>query len=76
MSVSFLDIQTVALTSESPDLSSVPRNAPAANLVMSGEVIYNHFVFRFDFKDWKVIKENLTWLYIILLYPEVVLFLW
>ncbi|CAN8288322.1 unnamed protein product [Cochlearia groenlandica] len=36
---------------------ALPRNAPAADLVMSGKVVYNHFVLRFDFPDWKLMSE-------------------
>lgn len=33
-----------------------PRNAPASSAVLSREVSYSHFIFRFDFRDWKVMK--------------------
>ncbi|CAN8303043.1 unnamed protein product [Cochlearia groenlandica] len=38
-------------------MSTVPRNAPVEKLVMSREFAYNHFVFRLDFKDCKLISE-------------------
>ncbi|KAI4334681.1 hypothetical protein L6164_013397 [Bauhinia variegata] len=35
----------------------VPKNAPAANLVLSKEVSYSHFMFRYDYQDWKLMKD-------------------
>ncbi|OMO94243.1 Non-structural maintenance of chromosome element 4 [Corchorus capsularis] len=34
-----------------------PKNAPGNESITSREVAYDHFVFRFDFKDWKVMKN-------------------
>ncbi|KAK3442428.1 hypothetical protein EUGRSUZ_B02593 [Eucalyptus grandis] len=36
-----------------------PKNAPVSSLVLSGEVAYGHFVFRFDYRDWKMMISTL-----------------
>ncbi|GAB2212043.1 hypothetical protein Drorol1_Dr00025387 [Drosera rotundifolia] len=35
-----------------------PRNAPAANLISSGQVAYSHFVFKFNFQGWKLMLDT------------------
>uniref|UniRef100_A0A0D9X9M8 Non-structural maintenance of chromosomes element 4 n=1 Tax=Leersia perrieri TaxID=77586 RepID=A0A0D9X9M8_9ORYZ len=35
---------------------AIPRNAPAAELITSREVINSQYVFRFDTKDWEIMK--------------------
>lgn len=37
-----------------------PRNAPDARSIMSGEEAYSHFVFRYDFNDWKLMLNILS----------------
>ncbi|TVU05213.1 hypothetical protein EJB05_48367 [Eragrostis curvula] len=34
----------------------IPKNAPAAGLIASGKVLSSQFVFRFDSKDWTIMK--------------------
>ncbi|XP_043693712.1 non-structural maintenance of chromosomes element 4 homolog A-like [Telopea speciosissima] len=34
-----------------------PKNSPRAELIASKDVSYSHFIFKFDFKDWKLMKE-------------------
>ncbi|KAI3799424.1 hypothetical protein L1987_34722 [Smallanthus sonchifolius] len=34
-----------------------PRNAPASSMITSRKVVYSHFIFRFDFNDWKLMTR-------------------
>ncbi|XP_057859539.2 non-structural maintenance of chromosomes element 4 homolog A isoform X1 [Cryptomeria japonica] len=36
----------------------VPKNAPTATDMSSGEASYSQFIFRFDFKDWELMMES------------------
>ncbi|XP_027188040.1 non-structural maintenance of chromosomes element 4 homolog A-like isoform X2 [Cicer arietinum] len=35
-----------------------PRNAPTAKSVISKDVVLSHFVFRFDYNDWKLMARS------------------
>lgn len=37
-----------------------PKNAPGANAVQAGDVSYSHFIFRFDFRDWKLMLSSVA----------------
>ncbi|KAL1550018.1 non-structural maintenance of chromosomes element 4 A-like [Salvia divinorum] len=37
-----------------------PKNAPSADAIQSGESAYSHFIFRYDFKDWKAMLDSVA----------------
>lgn len=45
-----------------------PRNAAAASAVLSREVSYSHFIFRFDFRYWKVMEIYLFFFFFFFLF--------
>ncbi|KAM7497351.1 hypothetical protein LguiA_021765 [Lonicera macranthoides] len=57
--LSFLvkDGRVVIVVDEKGSQIVSPRNAPASSSVVSGEVKFGHFVFRLDFKDWKLMMD-------------------
>ncbi|KAL1290784.1 hypothetical protein AAHE18_20G154300 [Arachis hypogaea] len=35
-----------------------PRNSPRANAIRAGDIAFGHFMFRLDFKDWKLMIDS------------------
>ncbi|TVU05212.1 hypothetical protein EJB05_48366 [Eragrostis curvula] len=57
-SLSFLvkDGRVAVNVDDKGDHYVIPKNAPAAGLIASGKVLSSQFVFRFDSKDWTIMK--------------------
>ncbi|KAG6411452.1 hypothetical protein SASPL_129534 [Salvia splendens] len=37
-----------------------PKNAPSADAIQSGESVYSHFIFRYDYNDWKSMLDSVA----------------